>query len=256
MAVYAQLSNLLLSAGLSEAESRIYAELLKKPAETRWELVGRTGLDRNTVYRACDKLESLKMAAKEGNLYRALSLKALVADLNMQGRKCRKLSNQIKNIAPYLRIPNESVEEMDTLYTRDQIEEAFQFMAEHDYDTNLEFGDFENFIPVLGSIQPGIKFREKRIRHASSHAICTTFGPYSAYFGSKPSQELYKLHVDRLNIDFRGRFIQFSDNSDYVLFHNFSETGNEHSVLVKSKAVADVQRAQFGCFSQMVEKTV
>jgi len=255
MSVYKQLGNILLNAGLTEAEARVYEELLKNPVQTKWELTGRTGLNRNAVYRACEKLESLKMAGREGKCYKACSLKAFVAGLNSESLQLRRLSNKIKNIAPYLRIPNESVEEFETCYTQDQIRAVYLFMSEHRYDTNLEFGDYEGYVPVLGSLEPSIKFRNQRLKHATAHAICTTFGPNSAFFCTKNAKEVFKVTVDRLNIDFSGSFIQFSDNNDYVLFNNFSEKGNEHSVLIKSKAVADIQRAQFKCFSRLVEKT-
>jgi DNA-binding MarR family transcriptional regulator len=254
MALYSQLNDLLQKAGLNEAETIIYSELLKKPAQTLWELIARTGLSKNAVYRSYDKLKSLRIVQKENNYYKALSLKALVAELNASGRKYQRLSNQIKNIAPFLHVPQEAIEEFETLYTKDQIEAAYLFMSEHRYDKNLEFGDYENFVSVLGSITPSIKFRNNRVKHATAHAICTTYGPRTAFFCTKDAKEKFKINVDQLKLDFKGNFIIFSDNNDYILFNNFSESGDKHSILIKSKAVADIQRKQFACFSQLIEK--
>ena len=55
MEVSRQISSLLLKAGLSEAEIAVYLQLLKKPADTKWQLVLSTCLDKNKVYRACEK---------------------------------------------------------------------------------------------------------------------------------------------------------------------------------------------------------
>jgi len=253
MALYTKLHKTLLEAGLTETEAIVYIELLKKPAQNKWELVTRTGLNRNSVYRAFIKLESLKLVKVGTHGIQADSLKSLVGNLNTSIRKNKKLANKIKNIAPYLHMPKDSIDSIETFYTRDQIVQAYLFMADHEYEYNLEFGDFENFVPVMGSMNPPIKFRNQRVKYARARAICTTYGPYSAYFANKELQEKFKVDIDHLKINFDGSFIQFSDNNDFVLFNNFSDPENHHSILIKSKTVADVQRRQFACFSQMIE---
>lgn len=54
-----QFKNLLLEAGLTEEEAIIYLGVLEKPAGTKWELKIRDGMEKNKVYRACEKLEKL-----------------------------------------------------------------------------------------------------------------------------------------------------------------------------------------------------
>jgi sugar-specific transcriptional regulator TrmB len=252
MSHYSKLSKLLQGAGLSDPEILVYIELLKNPAENKWELVLRTNLAKTTVYRACEKLEKLKLIIEKEGLIVPLSLKSLVAELNNRGRKNHKLASKIKSIAPFLSTPADWIEEFETYYTKDQITDAYLFMSETDYHVNLDFGDFENFVPTLKDSSAIFKFRHNRVRHANHHAICTTFGENTAHFCTKESEKLFKNKVDRLNIDFRGRFIIFSDNSNYVLFNMFSDPEETYSVLVKSKAIADAQRMQFNAFSQSV----
>jgi len=132
--------------------------------------------------------------------------------------------------------------------------DAYLFMAGLPYDRNLDFGDFENFIPLIGGLSIGREFRNRRVKHASHHAICTTKGKHLDYFCTKEAKEQYRNEVDNLNIDFRNQFIIFSDKSDYVLVNDFQDKANIHSLLIKSRAVASLQRTNFSIYSQMAGK--
>jgi Fe2+ or Zn2+ uptake regulation protein len=254
MTLYAKLKLLLLDAGLSEAEAEIYINLAKSPADNSYELVNRTGFNRSTIYRSIEKLKSLKLVTKNENGLKANSLKSLVSELKTSSLKLNKTAHKIQSIAPFLRTPKDSIEKFEHFYTKDQIAEAYLFMSEQNYSTNLDFGDFESFVPTIkGQLSTAYKFRNNRVKHASHHAICTTFGAFTSTFCTKESKAKFKNQVSFLNADFRNRFIIFSDNSDYVLFNNFTDQENPFSVLIKSKIVADAQRAQFDIFSQKVE---
>ena len=244
MTIHEKLKKLLLEAGLNESEAFIYIELLKNPSSTKWELVKRTGLDKNKVYRAFDKLIYLKLIEKSEKYIKANSLKALVADLKNNQRKFGRLAYKIKEIAQFLRLPNESVDKFDSLYTKEQMLDAYMMMSELKYDTCLDFGDFENFVPVLGQMEPILKFRENRFKSsAGSKVICTTKGPYTEYMSRKDDLKRFNSNIDTLNIDFKGKWIIFSDTNDYVMFNDFSDIKNPSSVVVKSKIIADTQRA-------------
>ena len=75
MATYNKLRRLLFEAGLSEAEVFVYIALIKKPAETIWDLVMRTRLPKTVVYRAFEELKEMKMVERSSESIRALSLK-------------------------------------------------------------------------------------------------------------------------------------------------------------------------------------
>ncbi|MBI2638703.1 hypothetical protein HYW83_03880 [Candidatus Peregrinibacteria bacterium] len=251
MAFYQKLRDLLFDAGLSEAEVLIYLELLKKPAETIWDLVQRTGFAKSVVYRAFSRLKELKIVEKNAVGIRALSLKALVADLVKSERRLRNTAYRIKQIAPFLRAPQESIEEFETFYTPDQIAETYVDISQLNYGVSLDFGDFENFVTKsVGEIKPTLQFRHNRLKKAINQAICTSYGPYTAHFCTKEAKERFKNHVDILKVNFDGRFINFFDTNDYVLFHDFRDKECTTAVLIKSKAVADIQRAQFAAFSR------
>ena len=253
MLIYRKLKKLLFDAGLSEAEIFLYIELLKKPAQTMYELTNRTKLPRSTVYYAFFRLKDLKLVEKNKEGIRALSLKSLVAELATKERKFRKTAYKIKQIAPFLRTPKESIQEFETFYTPEQIEEAYLFMAEIPYDTNLDFGDFESFINAIGPVDLAFKFREKRAKHAKHHAICTTFGPKLAQFCNKKDLERYKNRFDVFKkLDFRNKWIIFSDTSEYVLFNDVSDPEFPCSILVKSKPIAAIQMMQFNNFSSQL----
>jgi len=253
MALYKKLNNLLSQAGLKEAEVLVYIELLKKPAQTKWEIVERTGFNRNVVYRAFEKLENLKMIESTNEGLKALSLKVLVSQLQNNSRKKGKLARKIKDVAPFLNCPTDSVEEIETYYTPEQIIEPYLFMAENCEDTNLDFGDFEGFIPTIGGIPIACEFRKKRAEKSKHHAICTTFGNITDYFCTRDSKERFKTQIDHINLPLKGSFIIFSGTGNHVLFNKVNEDGDQCSVLVKSKIVADIQRAQFDMFSQKLE---
>lgn len=250
MTVKTQLELLLIESGLSESCAILYLELLDKPAETIFELVMRTRMSKSCVYRAFTALKEKKMIANENGIFKANSLRTLVADLKTSQRNLGKLAYKIKNIAPFLKTPKEAIETFDQFYTRDQISEAYLFMSDIDYDISLDIGDFENFVPVLGTMETVMKFRKNRLKHATAHAVCNTFGPYTALFCTRESKSKWKNTVDRTDANFNKKFLAFSDKSDFVLFNDFSDYENPHSVLVKSKTIADFQRAQFKHLSQ------
>lgn len=254
MTLYTKLQSLLLEAGLSETENLVYIELLKRPAESAFDLVQRTRLPKTTVYRSLDHLINLKMVEKTDGTLKALSPKNLVAELQKSRRRLGKIASQLKQIAPYLKTKNaeNEFEVFETYYTPEQVKEAYIFMAETPYETNLDFGDFESFIPLIGGIETGDIFRAHRAAHAKNNSICTTFGEYSAHYSTRESAKHFGNRVRYLNSDIKNNFIIFSDTSDYVLFTNITEIDDTKSVqatLVKSKQVANAQRQMFDAFS-------
>ena len=249
MAIHRKLRNLLLDTGLTEAETLVYLDLLKKPAEAVFDLIKRTGLSKSAVYRAFARLEFLQMVEKTKEGIRALSLKVLVAELLTRERKLRKTAYKLKQLAPFLRAPREAIEEFEAFYTPEQISEAYLFMSEIAYDVNFDFGDFENFLPLVGGIKSGVKFRNQRAKHAINHAICTVPGPNTDFFCTREAIQKYHNYVKYLPLDYQNNFVIFSDTNDYVLFNNFEDQDYPVSTLVKSRAVADAQRMQFKAFS-------
>jgi len=256
MVLYKKLEKLLLEAGLSEQEVLIYISLLKKPASTIWEIVQRIGLKKSTVYDAFSVLKNLQMVERTPESIRALSLKVFVAELSRNRRKTDKIAYKLKQIAPFLRLPRESIENFETFYTPDQIIDAYLTMAALPYDVNLDFGDYENFITAIGSNDLGLQFRSKRVKHASHRAICTTYGSNLAAFCKKEDLEKFKNVFDvHTEINFKNRWIIFSDTNDHVLFNDVSEPDYPYSILIKSKIIADIQRMQFNNFSNFFRKT-
>lgn len=252
MALYKQLKKLLFDANLSEVEVLIYIALLKKPVQTIRELVTRTGLPKTKVYDAFSRLKKLQMVEKNQDGMRALSLKALVSELSRSEMKLRKTAYHMKQIAPFLHAPRESIEEFETFYTPDQIADAYLSMSELPYQVNFDFGDFENWIKPIAPLDLAIQFRNRRSKHAGHHAICTTYGQNTAYFCKKEDQEKFKNQFDiHTDIDFKNRWIIFADPTcDYVLFNDISDSEYPVSALVKSKPIADAQRMQFDAFSK------
>lgn len=253
--VKAKIIKYLVEADLSESEIMIYLQLLEKPARTKWELVQRTGLNRNTVYRGLDHLASLRMIVRKNGYYKSASLSGLVSHLKNAGSKLNRSAYKIQKLAPFLRMPHETVEDINTLFTLDDITESYLFMANQPYSTNLDFGDFENFIKTLGGVPMACKFRNIRSRHARNLALCTTSGPITDYFSTPEQKKNFQTNLRQLNIHaYEGKFTIFSDTSDYVLFNDFQHIENQSSVLVKSRTIAENQRALFHVFSQNFEK--
>jgi hypothetical protein len=254
MAVHTKLKQLLMQAELSDAESQIFVELLKEPVQSKWDLVLKTGLKKSTVYRACENLERLKMIGEKNGFIQALSLKPLVAELDQKERSIRKTAAKIAKLSPYLKIPYESVEEFETYYTPEQIKNSYMLLLDTNFTESLDFGDFENLVPFLGGLALPEEFRKIRAKRAKAHAVCTTFGENLATFSDSDSVKKYNNNIEMLDIDYTGKFISFSDKSDMVLYYDFKDPENPFSVMVKSKVVADAQRAQFNAFSRMVKK--
>jgi Fe2+ or Zn2+ uptake regulation protein len=254
MRVYSQLKLLLLNSGLSEAEVIAYIELLKNgPSDSMSALINRTKLARSTAYHVLEQLKARGIVSKGTGPLKALSLKALVEDLKREQRRSQKTIQKLRNLSPFLHMPENSVDDFEVLYDLDDIKNAYMFMAEHDYDTNLDFGDYESFIDALGDSSIGFKFREKRASHAKHHAICTTFGPNLKEFCNEEDLENFKNRFDMMkNISFENKWIIFSDNSDYVMFNDTSDPDFPSSVLLRSKTIADVQRMQFENFSKLL----
>ena len=247
-----KLKDLLLEAGLPEVAVLVYTELLKKPAQTTWELVTRTGLAKTTVYRAIESLRKSRMISKDENGIRAFTLKYFVENLFRSEKKIGKLAHKLKQVAPFLRPGCETPEEMETLFNKEDIRDAYMMMSELPYGVNFDFGDFENFITSFGDLPLACRFRNNRVAHASNSAICTTWGPNTNYFATKESEKKFKNHVEMLNLDFKNRFIIFSDTSDYVFFCDATDREFPMATVVKSKPVADAQRLIFSNFSRRI----
>ena len=244
-----ELKSLLLEAGLNEAEIIIYLELLNTTTQNKWELVTRTKLDKNKVYRAFDRLAELKMVSQNNNCVEALSLDCLLADLESKKARTQQLVNKIKKFSPFMKIPIEAVSDFQILDTKEKILGKYLKMSEIEYNTCLDFGDLENFVDILGGLEPVFKFRKNRFnQNAKNIAICTNTGPNTSCMMRKQDMESYKSNIDLLNVKFKGQWIIFSDSNDYVMFNNFAKGEEPSSVLVKSKVVADTQRAQFDQF--------
>jgi predicted transcriptional regulator len=250
MTLYSQVQKVLFDAGLSEVELLVYIELLKEPSKNKWGIVNRTKLPKTTVYRAFEKLEKLKMINKNEFGYKALSLQGLVSQLKSKSLKMNKTICKMQALSPYLSKPNESIEEIETLFTLDQIVDAYLFMSEQNYSTNLDFGDFEGFISTMGGIPMAGTFQKNRAKHAKNIALCTTTGPNTQYFSTKDHEEEFNTNIKVMNMDYKGHFTIFSNEDDYVLFNYFRDIDNQTSVLVKSKAIAEAERAKFNIFSK------
>ena len=246
----------LTKAGLSEAEAAIYMELLKSPAQTKWEIVKRTGFDRNKVYRSFERLSELEivdLTSPDG--IKAKSLKSLVDNLKASSRKATSLAKKLNKLSPYLSMNDEAIQDFEMIYDPERLREIYIMMSELQYDTVLDFGDFESFIPFLGGeLSPAIKFRGIRSKHADCKTICTTDGPFTRAIGRETTIEEFRAKMAICNLDFKDKWIIFSDTNDYVLFNDMTDKEDPHSVLVRSKTIADVQRAQFGHFSHVLEK--
>ena len=254
MKLHARLRDLLLQAGLSEVAVAVYLELLDQPTQTRWALIRRTGFGRNQVYRAFEELDAHNMVQRDDCLLRAHTLKGLVAQLNHANRKRGKLADKIQKVAPYLYLPNESVDDFEVLFTRPQIIENYMLMSEVKYDTWLDFGDLEAFVEGLGGIDALFQFRDKRHKQSAKNlALCTTVGPYTSCMARKSDMEKFQSQITHLNMDYFGRWLVFSDTNDYVLFNDMTDRENPSSVLIKSRVVADSQRVMFEHFSQNFE---
>ena len=251
-----ELSKYLLKAGLSFAEAAVYMELLKAPAQTKWEVVKRTGLDRNKVYRSFEKLDELKLVdLTNSDGIKVKSLKSLVNNLKTSSRKAGNLAKKLHNLSPYLGIKDDSVQDFEMIYDQERLKEVYIMMSELKYDTVLDFGDFESFVPLIGDeLSPAIKFRDIRSKHADCKTICTTDGPFTRCIGRDSTLEEFRSKMAICDMSFKDKWIIFSDTSDYVLFNDMTDKEDAHSVLVRSKTIADVQRMQFSHFSHMLEK--
>ncbi|MEK7548074.1 MAG: helix-turn-helix domain-containing protein [Patescibacteria group bacterium] len=250
-----KLRDLLLKAGLSESEMLVYLDLVNKPASTKWALVSRTGLNRNSVYRAFDRLKELDLVRKSADSVKALSIVGLANYLDKSRSKLKKLAGQLRNIAGFLKVDAKAFDQFEILSSQNEILDAYIMMSEVKYGTCLDFGDLENFVPVLGGMDPVFKFRQNRFNQkAKNLAICTTLGPYTQCMLRKNDLQKFKSNIERLDIDFKDKWIIFSDTNDHIMFNDFADKENPTSVLVKSKVVADMQRMQFSQFANQVEK--
>ncbi|MDD5041188.1 MAG: helix-turn-helix domain-containing protein [Candidatus Peribacteraceae bacterium] len=252
MSLNSTLAPLLADVGLSEAEITLYLELLREPAENIFSLVSRTGLSKSSAYRAFDKLRHLHAVKHGRDGISVRSLTYLVAELQKKERGLRKSILKLKHAAPFLHAGRDDTEVFETLHTPSQLHDAYLFMSDIDYETNFDFGDFESFIPLIGGVETGDEFRKNRLKHAQHRAICTTFGPSTEHFCTREATNRFRTRIDILNIDFRNRFIIFSDTNDYVLFANVCDRENPYGVLVKSRSIADAQRVQYNAHSQRI----
>ncbi len=250
-----QLKELLLEAGLTEPEAIVYQEVLREPALSVWSLIKRTRLNKNHVYRAFDRLKALSMVRKDKSGITALSLDTLTKVVALRGRTDQRLAKKLKNVTPILDVPTEAVDDFKVVTSKSEILDLYIMMSQLRYSTCLDFGDLEGFVPVLGGMDPVFRFRENRYGiGAKNRAICTTLGPYTQCMLRKNDMNKFQSNIERLKVDYKGKWIIFSDTDDRMMFNDFSDPDAPTSVLVKSKVIADSQRMQFDKFYGNLEK--
>lgn len=253
--MFNKLKSLLTEAGLTEYEIAVYLELLKKPSHTKWDLVSRTGFDKNKVYRAFEHLRELKMIEKDNANIGARSLEHLAKDLEFRQKKTLDVAEKLRKFSSFLKVPTEAVEEFEVITDKERILEKYIMMSEVPQNTCLDFGDLESFVPVVGGMDSVFKFRLNRYgQHAENKAICTTVGPYTSCMARKNDMDRFKSNIELLKIDFKDKWIIFSDTNDYIMYNYCSPQKVPSTVFIKSKVVADVQRAQFDQFYKNIEK--
>lgn len=255
MKIQPQIRDLLLEAGLTEPEVLVYMELLKQPAQTKWDIVKRTRLNRNHVYRAFERLKGLDMIKNASSGFQAANLNTLAREVEAASRKSRILAQKLRKMTPFLAVPVETVEDFKVLNNKSEILDVYMMMSQLKYDTCLDFGDLERYVPILGGMEPVFKFRENRYNQgAKNRAICTTTGPYTECMLRKNDMNKFQSNIERLNVDYDGKWLIFSDSDDHLMFNDFTDPDAPTGVLVKSKIVADTQRLQFARFYENLEK--
>ncbi|MBI4232572.1 hypothetical protein HY605_05040 [Candidatus Peregrinibacteria bacterium] len=255
MPINKELQKILLQAGLAEAEAALYLELLKSSAQNKWELVARTRLGKNKVYRAYDRLRSIKMVEKNSRGHHALPLSKLIEELQSSKKETNELIAKLKSLSPFTKIPFESVDSIEVAVTPEEITEQYLKMSEVRYETNLDFGDLEGLVPILGGIHIPFKFRANRFKqNAKNLAICTTDGPFTSCMTRALDMKKYRSIIKSLNIEFKGVKIVFSDTGEHVMFSYFQDPANPSAVTIKSPAVAAAQRLQFDQFYKNFKK--
>ena len=245
-----KLKNLLLEAGLTETEVLVYLELMKEPSDNKWKLIEKTGLNKSKVYRACEKLNDLNMIKNNKHSISAAPLNNFITHLDKEREESKKITNKIKAFIPFVKIPTESISRFDIANNQEQILDLYDMMSSINYDTCLDFGDLENYVDVLGGLEPVFNFRANRFKqNAKNKAICTTLGPYTSCMARKEDLKRFKSNINNLPIKFEGKWMIFSDTSDYVLFNDFTDKSSPNAVLINSKIIADTQRMFFKQFS-------
>lgn len=244
--MHEELRKILIDSGLSEAEAQVYIELMSAGAGSKWDLVVRTGMDKNKVYRAFEQLEQMGLVGKNDFGIEAFSLHVLVDHLKEKRKDIDDLLNKIKGFLPFLKIPTEAVDEFEVTTDKERILNNYMMMSEVKYDTCLDFGDLEGFVPVLGGMDPVFKFRVNRFKQmARNRAICTTVGPFTSCMARSSDMKKFKSNIRQMQFDFSNKWIIFSDTNDFVMINDFSNAEAPSSVLIKSPVVADGQRLMF-----------
>jgi DNA-binding Lrp family transcriptional regulator len=238
--------NLLLGAGLNEIEIAVYMCVLKNPTQTKWEIVNQTKIDKNKVYRACERLQELHLITKYEKGICAKTLSGLIQILLEKQQKTTNLIKKLSQHNKLISIPTEKVEEIEIATCKNQILEQHEAMAEREYNTCLDFGDFEEFVPVLGGIDHVFRFRKKRFgQNAKNIAICAGKGPFTSCMSREKDMKKYKSTILSANIKTKNKWVIFSDTSDYLMINDFSDKENPAAATIKSKHLADTYRKKF-----------
>ncbi len=245
-----EITNLFLEIGFGENEILVYKEIVKEPIDVVFKLVQKTKLSKSSVYRAIESLTEKGLIKKKNNFIIPSSLNPLITNLYNASRKNGKIALKLRRLSFFLHLPIGSIEEIQHYYGRGNVAEQYLNMSVRKYSQNLEFGDFENFINRIDGLEVSDKFRKNRIKHAGNYSICTTFGPKTKHYCSKEAIKKYKNNVKFFNLNFKKKFIIFSDTDNHVLYINSDNEEVVNAVLVKSKFLAEIERSRLSLFSQ------
>ena len=238
--------NLLLGAGLNEVEIAIYMDVLKYPTRTKWEIINRTKIGKNKVYRACERLEGFQLIKRHRRKICAKTLNGLIKHLQRKQKKTTALIKKLSQHNNLVAIPEEKVSKVEIATCKEKILEQHEKMAERKYETCLDLGDFEGFVPVLGDICHVFTFRKKRFsQNAKNIAICEGGGPFTSCMAREQDMKKYKSTIVSSEIKFKNKWIIFSDTADYLMINDFTDKEHPTAMTIKSKPLAEKYRKKF-----------
>ena len=248
-----RLRELLSRAGLSEDEVRLYILLLKLGQATATELIAQSSMNRMTVYRTLKRLgdRGLLSTVSLNNkqyCYFPLTLHALIAHLEKEQKKMRKLQLALQGLdplPPYIDADiTDKGELIDVREGLDAFREEYLKLPDHCEDEFLCMGSMESYWRAAGMSDESpeeISFRNKRFRKNIYARVFNLPSLEAEIFSKRDSKEIRTTRIVK-DLPVQKDYTGFASN---YLCHFVCDEENPRVIVIRQPDLFNLHRKQF-----------
>jgi hypothetical protein len=238
-----RLKSLLSKSGLSEKAIEFYIYVLNNQYCSVADVYRNTSLTKSASYRAFESLKDMELLKANVNKWEtsleAISLSGLIKKLESQQRNARRLITELKLLNTTNNISsNSSIPGIETV-AGEKIYEKYHDLSEMKFDTNLVYGDWEDFNDEVNLIPIEKGFIKNRLKNGGNcHLFLTKIGPKTKEIIDYDKQESRNTKCVDPSYN-KPVWINAFEGNNLVFIWNKDEMNKTIATLIDSKPISE-----------------